>query len=65
MAPFCPVIKKRKYGVTQCSNKTTVTSINIEEPFHKEKNQPTLWEIKKQILFLQDMVATKNEAYPS
>lgn len=65
MAPFCPVIKKRKYRVATYENKKNVPSINIEEPFHKEKNQPTLWEIKKQILFLQDMVATKNEAYPS
>lgn len=64
MAPFCPVVKKRKYATPTNKANNTTTTLQLTSSFptsQKEENQPTLWEIKKQILFLQDMVIAKKE----
>ena len=50
MPPFCPDVKKRKY-VKHIPNTMTIkkeTSTNNEDT--------SLWELKKQIWFLQDMI---------
>lgn len=55
MPPFCPIVQKRKYR----QQSLVVIQPPKQDECIKDDKNTTLWELKKQILFLQDMVIMK------